>query len=54
VAGLEVNLMYVFPVSSPDFSQNLDIKVANRSFKNVSQFKYWVMMVTKENLTQDK
>jgi hypothetical protein len=32
--------------------QNLDIKIANRSFENVSQFKYLEKTVTKHNLIQ--
>jgi hypothetical protein len=30
--------------------QNRDIKIANRSFENVSQFKYLGMTVTNQNL----
>jgi hypothetical protein len=41
--GLEVNV-----------GKNLDIKIANRSFENVSQFKYLGMTVTSENLIQDE
>jgi hypothetical protein len=33
-----------------DAGQNRDIKIANRSFENVSQFKYLGMTVTNQNL----
>jgi hypothetical protein len=33
--------------------QNRDIKIANRSFENVSQFKYLGMAVTNQNLIQE-
>jgi hypothetical protein len=34
--------------------QNHDMKIANRSFKNVSQFKYLGMTVTNQNLTHEE
>jgi hypothetical protein len=34
--------------------QNRDIKIGNRSFENVSQFKYLGMTVTDQNLTLEK
>jgi hypothetical protein len=34
--------------------QNRDVKIANRSFENVSQFKYLGTTVTKKNLIQEK
>jgi hypothetical protein len=34
--------------------QNRDIKIADRSFENVSQFKYSGMTVTNQNLIQEK
>jgi hypothetical protein len=34
--------------------ENRDIKIANRSFKNVSQFKYFGTTVTIQNLIQEK
>jgi hypothetical protein len=34
--------------------QNWDIKIGNRSFENVSQFKYLGTTVTKLNLIQEK
>jgi hypothetical protein len=33
-------------------SQNQDIKIANRSFENVSQFKYLGTTATNQNVTQ--
>jgi hypothetical protein len=33
--------------------QNPDIKIANRSFKNVSEFKYLGTIVTNQNLIQE-
>jgi hypothetical protein len=33
--------------------QNLDIKIANRPFENVSQLKYLRTIVTNQNLIQD-
>jgi hypothetical protein len=34
--------------------QNWDIKIANRSFGNVSQFKYLGTIVTNQNLIQEE
>jgi ribosomal protein S2 len=34
--------------------QNHDIKIANRSFENVAQFRYLGMTVTNQNLIQEK
>jgi hypothetical protein len=34
--------------------QNLDIKIANKSFKNVSQAKYLVTTITNQNLIQEE
>jgi hypothetical protein len=34
--------------------QNRDIKIGNRSFENVSQFKYLETTVTNPNLIQEK
>jgi hypothetical protein len=34
--------------------QNRDIKIENRSFENVSQFKYLVTTVTNQNLIEEK
>jgi hypothetical protein len=35
-------------------SQDQDIRIANRSFENVSQFKYLGTTVTNQNLVQDE
>jgi hypothetical protein len=37
-----------------NISQNLDIKIANRSFENMSQFKYLGTTVTNQNLVQEE
>jgi hypothetical protein len=34
--------------------QNRDIKIANRTFENVSQFKYFGTTVTNQNLIQEE
>jgi hypothetical protein len=34
--------------------QNHDIKIANRSFENLAQFKYLGMTVTNQNFIQEK
>jgi hypothetical protein len=34
--------------------QNRDIKIGNRSFENVSQFKYLGMTVTNQNMIQEE
>jgi hypothetical protein len=34
--------------------QNWDMKIANRSFENVSQFKYLGMIVPNQNLIQEE
>jgi hypothetical protein len=34
--------------------QNREIKIGNRSFENVSQFKYLGMTVTNQNLIQEE
>jgi hypothetical protein len=41
---------------SPSAGQNHDIKIANRSFENVEQFKYTYlgMTVTNQNLIQEE
>jgi hypothetical protein len=35
-------------------AQNRDMKIANRSFENVSQFKYLGTTVTNQNLVQEE
>jgi hypothetical protein len=37
-----------------DVGQYLDIELANRSFKNVSQFKYLETTITNHNLIQEE
>jgi hypothetical protein len=34
--------------------QNLDLKIGNRCFKNVAQFRYLGTTITNENLIQEK
>jgi putative IMPACT (imprinted ancient) family translation regulator len=38
--GLEINVEYTLLSRHQNVGQNHDIKIANRSFENVSQFKY--------------
>jgi hypothetical protein len=54
-AGLEINIektKYVLLSHQQNAFQNWDIRIANRSFENVSQFKYLVTTVTNQNLIQ--
>jgi hypothetical protein len=41
-------------VSSQDAGQNCDIKIANKSFENVSQFRCLGMTVTDQNLIEEE
>jgi hypothetical protein len=53
--GLEINIektKYMLLSRHQIAGQNRDIKIANRSFENVSQFKYLGRTVTNQNLTQ--
>jgi hypothetical protein len=55
--GLEINVektKYMLLSCYQNVGQNRDIKIANRSFENVSQFKYLGMTVTNKNLIQDE
>jgi sorting nexin-29 len=55
--GLEINVektKYMLLSRHQIVGQNLDIKIANRSFENVSQFKYLRTTVTIQNLIQEK
>jgi hypothetical protein len=55
--GLEVNIektKYVLVSRDQNAGQNRDIKIGNRSFENVSQFKYLGMTVTNQNLIQEE
>jgi hypothetical protein len=51
--GLEINkekTEYMLLYHHQNVGQNRDIKIANRSFENVSQFKYLGTTVTNQNL----
>jgi hypothetical protein len=55
--GLEINIektKYMLLSSHQNVGQNQDIKIANRLFENVSQFKYLGMTVTNQNLIQEE
>jgi hypothetical protein len=54
--GLEINIektKYMLLSHRQNVGQNRDIKIANRSFENVSQFKYLGTTVTNQNLIQE-
>jgi hypothetical protein len=51
--GLEINVektKYMLISRHQDVDQNRDMKIANRSFENVSQFRYLESIVTNLNL----
>jgi glutaredoxin-related protein len=55
--GLEINVektKYMLLSSEQNVDKNLDMKIANRSFENVSQFKYLGITVTNQNLIQEE
>jgi hypothetical protein len=55
--GLEINvkkIKYMLISCQQNVGQNRDTKIANRSFENVSQFKYLGMTVTNQNLIQEE
>jgi hypothetical protein len=55
--GLEINVeetKYMLLSRHQNVGQNLDIKLANRSFENVSQFKYLQTTVTNQNMIQEE
>jgi hypothetical protein len=55
--GLEINVektKYMLLSCHQNVGQNRDIKIANRSFENMSQFKYLGMTVTNQNLIQEE
>jgi hypothetical protein len=55
--GIGANIektMYMWMSHDQSADQNLDIKIANRSSENVSQFKYFGMTVINQNLIQEE
>jgi hypothetical protein len=55
--GLEINVektKYMLLSRHQNAGQNRDIEIANRSFGNVSQFKYLGTTVTNQNLIQEE
>jgi hypothetical protein len=55
--GLEVNVektKYIMVSRDQNADQNRDIKIGNRSFENVSQFKYLGTTVTNQNLIHEE
>jgi hypothetical protein len=55
--GLEINIektKYMLLYHHQNAGQNRDIEIANRSFENVSQFKYLGTIVTNQNLIQEE
>jgi hypothetical protein len=55
--GLEINVKktkYMLLSRHQNVSQNRDIKIANRSFENVLQFRYLEMTVVNQNLIQEE
>jgi hypothetical protein len=55
--GLEVNVektKYILVSRDQNVDQNQDINTANRSFENVSQFKYLGTTVTNQNLIHEE
>jgi hypothetical protein len=55
--GLEINVektKYILLSCHQNAGQNQDIKVVNKLFENVSQFKYLGMTVTNQNLIQEE
>jgi hypothetical protein len=55
--SLEINVektKYMLLSRHQNVGQNRDIKITNRSFENVSQFKYLGSTVTNQNLIQEE
>jgi hypothetical protein len=55
--GLEINVdktKYMLLSRHQNVGQNRGVKIANRSFENVSQFKYLGTTVTNQNLIQEE
>jgi hypothetical protein len=46
--------MYILLFRHQNAGQNWDIKIGNRSFENMSQFKYLGTTVTNQNLIQEE
>jgi hypothetical protein len=54
-AGLKINVQnYILLSRHQNAGQNWDIKIANRSFENMSQFKYLGTTVTNHNFVQEE
>jgi hypothetical protein len=54
---IEINVdktKYMLLSRHQNVGQNRDMKIANRSFENMSQFKYLGMTVTNQNLIQEE
>jgi hypothetical protein len=55
--GLEINIektKYMLLSHQQNIVQNQDINITNRSFENVSQFKYLGITVANQNLIQEE
>jgi hypothetical protein len=55
--GLEINVeetKYMLLSRQQNVGQNRDMKIANRSFENVSQFKYLWMTATNQNFIEEE
>jgi hypothetical protein len=55
--GLDVNLektKYMLVSRYPNADQNQDIRITDRTFENVSQFKYLGTVVTNQNLIPEE
>jgi hypothetical protein len=55
--GLELNsekFKYILKSRHQNAGQNHNIKIANRTFENVTQFKYLGITLTHENLIQEE
>jgi hypothetical protein len=56
-AGLEINAKktkYMLSSRHQNADQNQDIKIANRSFENMSQFKYLGTTVVNQNVIEEE
>jgi hypothetical protein len=52
--GLEVNYKYMLLSRRQNIGQNHDIKIADRCFENVEQFRYLGMTISNQNLIQEE